>query len=121
MLVTYPTSKIKIHRKTKTIVSEDWRDEVLDSEETVEIEEIDGVLVQEITEDDVVRFGDLLGNYSLKIYIPRGKKIDKEAKGSKVEVNGSFFTLNFLSVEKEYLPQRYRFSSFIIVGDESVK
>lgn len=121
MIITRPTSKIKIHKKTKTVESEDWRDQVLDDDEIVEIEEVDGVLVQELTEADIERFGDLVGNYSLKIYIPREKKVDKSYKGALVEVSGSKFTLNFVSMEKEYLPQRYIFSQFILVGDESVK
>lgn len=116
-MLSKPTTTITITREVEAN-PDDWRD----NEKVTITETIDNALIQDISDSDVNRFGDVIGNYSLKIFLPRDVIIDGTYVGAKCTIGGSVFTIHFVSQNKDFfMPKRYSYTQFIIVGDQSVQ
>lgn len=116
-MINRPTTTITIIREIEAD-PDDWRND----EKITITENVDNVLVQDISDSDVERFGDVIGNYSLKIFLPRDVTLDGSYMGAKCSLGGSVFTVHFVSQNKDFImPKRYAYTQFIIVGDQSVK
>lgn len=116
-MIKKPTTTITIIREVEANPN-DWRD----GEKVTVTETIDDVMVQDISDSDIERFGDIIGNYSLKIFLPRDFPIDGTYMDAKCTVGASVFTVHFVSQNKDFfMSQRYKYTQFIIVGDQSVQ
>lgn len=116
-MISKPTTTITITREIEAD-PDDWRNQ----DKTIITETIENVLIQDISDSDVQRFGDTIGNYSLKIFLPRDIILDGTYMNAKCNIGNSLFTVHFVSQNKDFfMPKRYAFTQFIIVGDSSVK
>ena len=116
-MLSRPTTTITITREVETD-PDDWRN----PEKVVITETIDNALVQDISDSDIERFGEIIGNYSLKVFLPRNVTLDGTFTNAKCTIGNSVFTVHFVSQNKDFfMPQRYQYTQFIIIGDQSVQ